>query len=112
MSESQGAPARSRPPRGAPERDTRGRVVEFVEAGVRDLLPHLSVDCTIFGFHAGELKILLLKWKGVDWWCLPGGYVRRDETLDDAACRVLGERTGLRQIFLQQFRAFGATGRG
>ena len=87
-------------------------IVEFLESGVPDLLPHVSVDCAIFGFHGGELKILLLKWKGMDRWCLPGGYVGRSETLDDAASHVLWERTGLKQIYLQQFRAFGGTDRG
>jgi ADP-ribose pyrophosphatase YjhB (NUDIX family) len=75
-------------------------------------LPHLSVDCAVFGFHAGELKLLLLKWKYLDAWSLPGGYVRRDEPVDRAAERVLHERTGLERIFLQQFRVFGGTDRG
>lgn len=90
----------------------RAELVDFVESRVPELLPHVSVDCSILGFHAGELKILLLKWKGVDRWCLPGGYVGRDESLDEAAHRVLEERTGLSQIYLQQFRAFGGTERG
>lgn len=76
------------------------------------LLPHLSVDCAVFGFHAGELKILLVKWKHLDGWSLPGGHVRRDESVDRAAERVLRERTGLDRIFLQQFHTFGGTDRG
>ena len=86
--------------------------VRAVETDTDDFLPHLSVDCAILGFHAGELKILLVKWKGMERWCLPGGYVRRDESVDRAAYRVLEERTGLKQIYLQQFRAFGDTDRG
>lgn len=112
MKDRRRAEADPRPSMGEAESDTRTRIVAFVESGVRDFLPHLSVDCTIFGFHAGELKILLVKWKAVDRWCLPGGYVRRDESLDQAAYRVLEERTGLRQIYLQQYRAFGGTHRG
>jgi hypothetical protein len=76
------------------------------------LLPHVSVDCAVFGFHAGELKILLLKWKHLGGWSLPGGHVRRDETLDCAAERVLRERTGLDRIYLRQFHTFGGTDRG
>jgi 8-oxo-dGTP diphosphatase len=76
------------------------------------ILPHLSVDCTVFGFEAGALKILLLRWKHLDGWSLPGGHVRRDESLDCAAQRVLRERTGLDRIYLQQFHAFGGTDRG
>jgi 8-oxo-dGTP diphosphatase len=87
-------------------------VVHSIEFDPDDFLPHVSVDCSIFGFHAGELKILLVKWKAVERWCLPGGYVRRAESLDEAAYRVLEERTGLKQIYLQQFRAFGGTDRG
>ena len=94
------------------EQETRRALLEFIRSGVQGLVPHLSVDCSIFGFHDGELKILLLKWRGVDRWCLPGGYVRRGESLDEAASRVLEERTGLRQIYLQQFRTFGGTDRG
>lgn len=72
-----------------------------------EYLPHLSVDCVVFGFHGGDLRILLLKWKGMPTWSLPGGWVHRRETLDAAAGRVLRERTGLTQVFLQQFHAFG-----
>lgn len=91
--------------------DPKVRAVEFFSGGDREFLPHLAVDCSIFGVHKGELKILLLKWKHLDAWSLPGGYIRRDESLDRAAHRVLHERTGLEQIFLQQFQAFGGTDR-
>ena len=74
-------------------------------------LPHLSVDCVVFGFHDGRLKILLLKWKGLDVRALPGGYVGRRETIDAAAARVLAERTGLARTFLRQFHAFGGVDR-
>ena len=112
MKDEQKLKTRPRPRREAQESDTRARLIDFVESGVDELLPHVSVDCSIFGFHAGELKILLLKWKGVDRWCLPGGYVRKDESLDGAASRVLEERTGLQQIYLQQYHTFGGTERG
>jgi ADP-ribose pyrophosphatase YjhB (NUDIX family) len=78
----------------------------------RNFLPHLSVDCVIFGSHAGELKVLLLNWKQLDAWMLPGGFVRRVEPIDHAAARVLRERAGLEGVFLQQFHTFGATDRG
>ena len=112
MEEKKKLSTRPRPAREAQESDPRARIVEFVESGLHELLPHVSVDCSIFGFQAGELKILLLRWKGVDRWCLPGGYVRQDESLDEAAHHVLAERTGLKQIYLQQYRAFGGTERG
>jgi ADP-ribose pyrophosphatase YjhB (NUDIX family) len=66
----------------------------------------------VVGFHGGELKVLLLKWRQSDRWSLPGGFVGRDESLDAAAERILRERTGLERIFLQQFHAFGRPDRG
>lgn len=74
-------------------------------------LPHLSVDCVVFGFHAASLKVLLTKWKHMNTWALPGGYIGRRESLDDAAHRVLRDRTGLQHIDLRQFRAFGSLNR-
>jgi 8-oxo-dGTP diphosphatase len=72
-----------------------------------DLIPQLSLDCVIFGFHEGMLKCLLLKWKGTQDWSLPGGLIRQTESIDAAATRVLKERTGLGEIFLNQFHTFG-----
>jgi ADP-ribose pyrophosphatase YjhB (NUDIX family) len=91
--------------------DVRSVLTEFFAGGDRDFVPNLSVDCAILGFHDGELKVLLLRWKGSNEWSLPGGFVRQDEPLDDAAARVLRERTGLDRIYLKQFHAFGGTDR-
>lgn len=74
-------------------------------------LQELSIDCVIFGFHAGELKVLLLRWKATDGWSLPGGRIYKDESADNAATRILLERTGLSEIFLHQFHTFGDTNR-
>jgi 8-oxo-dGTP diphosphatase len=89
----------------------RSQAVEMVSRRHREYLPHLSIDCVIFGFHAGELKVLLLRWKHVGGWSLPGGYIGREESLEDAAQRVLAERTGLKEVYLQQFGAFGGLNR-
>lgn len=69
--------------------------------------PGLSVDCVIFGFHENELKILLLKMYNLGKWAIPGGFVKKNEKVDDAATRVLEERTGLKDIYLEQFHLFG-----
>ena len=74
----------------------------------------LTVDGVVFGFGAGELKVLLIQralepFKGK--WALPGGFVRVDETLDDAARRELVEETGLEDIYLEQLYTFGAVKR-
>ncbi|AUD04582.1 NUDIX hydrolase [Spirosoma pollinicola] len=70
-------------------------------------LPSVSMDLVIFGFHDGQLKVLLLRWKETDDWCLPGGRIRHEENLETAAYRSLRERTGLSELFLQQFHTFG-----
>lgn len=80
---------------------------DFLLTGDKVFLPHISTDCVIFGFHDNQLKVLLLKWKDKGTLCLPGGFVKRNESLDDSAMRVLHERTGLENIFLRQFQAFG-----
>lgn len=90
--------------------DPRTVLAELFSDDVK-LLPHLSVDCTIFGFHEGQMKVLLLKWKHTNAWSLPGGFVRKDEPIDRAAERVLRERTGLKRVYLRQFHAFGGIDR-
>lgn len=70
----------------------------------------LSVDCIIFGFDEGKLKILIGKRKmdpGRGEWSLYGGFVRSDESVNDAASRTLFELTGLRNLFMRQVGAFG-----
>src|SRR6187549_982432 len=74
----------------------------------------LTVDCVVFGFDEGELKVLLIErglepFKGK--WALPGGFVRVDETLEQAARRELAEEAGLKNIFLEQLYTFGAVER-
>jgi 8-oxo-dGTP diphosphatase len=74
----------------------------------------LTVDCVVFGLDDQELKVMLIQrgvapFKGK--WALPGGFVRLDETLDEAARRELEEETGLRDIFLEQLYTFGAIDR-
>jgi hypothetical protein len=75
-------------------------------ASFQSYLPGVSVDCVLFGFHEGDLKVLMLKLKNVDLWSLPGGFIHTDQDADDAAVQVLKERTGLSDIYLQQFYTF------
>ena len=79
---------------------------QWLERAGRDFLAHISLDCVVFGFHAGQLKILLLKMKHEDSRALPGGFVMNQETMEEAAIRVLQERTGLENVFLQQYHVF------
>lgn len=76
-----------------------------------EYIPCLSVDCVIFGYHEHELKILILEYKNTGLFALPGGFVLKDEDLNRAAERVLSDRTGLEDIYLEQFYTFGDTSR-
>jgi ADP-ribose pyrophosphatase YjhB (NUDIX family) len=69
-------------------------------------LPGLSVDTVIFGFHGGRLMILLLQYKNTKAFALPGGFILKKESGDDAAQRILKDRTGLSNIYLEQFHTF------
>ena len=81
------------------------------EFSSKDWLPGISVDCVVFCFHENQLKYLTLKFLNSDVWSLPGGVVGIKEGINDAAKRVLNERTGLSGIFLEQFYCFGEFGR-
>lgn len=74
----------------------------------------LTVDCVVFGVDDDELKVMLIQ-RGLPpfegKWALPGGFVRIDETLEDAARRELEEETGLHKIYLEQLYTFGAVAR-
>ena len=74
---------------------------------------HISVDCVVIGFDGEQLKVLLIKRAGEEEgeifhdMKLPGSLIYMDEDLDEAAKRVLNELTGLKNVNLMQFKAFG-----
>ena len=79
--------------------------------------PHISVDCVVFGFDGEKLKVLLIE-RSIDEQNelyndkkLPGSIILNDEDLDEAASRVLNELTGLKNIYLSQFRSLGIPNR-
>jgi len=72
--------------------------------------PALTVDCVVFGLDVDDLKVLLIQRKLTPFqhqWALPGGFVRVDETLDDAARRELAEESGITDVYLEQLYTFG-----
>jgi len=87
--------------------NTLEEVNDFVHHGHQEYLPHVSIDPVIFGYYQQKLRILLLRWKGLDGWGLPGGFIKRREPLSQAAYRILHEKTSLSDLFLQQFHVFG-----
>jgi ADP-ribose pyrophosphatase YjhB (NUDIX family) len=74
----------------------------------------VTVDCVIFGYDNKDLKLLLIKsdleeFKGL--WSLLGDFVKPDEDLDTASYRILKERTGLDDVYLEQVHTFGEVDR-
>jgi len=74
----------------------------------------LAVDCIIFGFDGKNLNILLIKrdfepLKGS--WSLIGGFLQKEENLDQAATRILHHLTGLNNVYMEQFYAFSKVDR-
>lgn len=83
-----------------------------------NLNPHVSVDCVIFGFHEGLLKVLLIEREkiprshlGGHKLKLPGSLISETEDLDTSANRTLKDLTGLDNIYLKQFAVFGSPDR-
>lgn len=73
--------------------------------------PCLTVDCVVFGLDRDDLlKIILIKRNLPPFqneWALPGGFVRMEESVEEAAIRELTEETGLENVFLKQLYTFG-----
>jgi 8-oxo-dGTP diphosphatase len=81
---------------------------------VSEIIETISIDCVIFGLNKGQLEILLVKHgEGIREgnWGVPGGWIKHKEDLEDAAYRLLHDLTGLENIYLEQFKAFGRANR-
>ena len=74
----------------------------------------VAVDCIIFGFDGTDLKLLLIQ-RGFDpekgRWSLMGGFVKEDESFEQAASRILKQLTGLKGVYMEQLYSFGDPGR-
>ena len=73
-----------------------------------------AADCIIFGFDGQSLKALFIKRAfepEIGKWSLMGGFVNRDESVDEAAARVLNQLTGLDDIYMEQIGCFGEVDR-
>lgn len=75
---------------------------------------YVAVDCIIFGFDKGSLKLLLVK-RGFEpakgCWSLTGGFVQENESVDAAAKRVLATLTGMENVYMEQVGAFSGVER-
>lgn len=75
-------------------------------------IANLSIDCVIFGYDDAQLKVLIGKLKyGNNLYNLPGGHILKTESVDQAAARLLAERTQIKDLHLNQFKVFGDTNR-
>lgn len=89
-------------------------IKSILEQLENDDLNGISVDCVIFGFDENELKVLLIKSDLKDFegrWSLLGDLIDSKETLDEAAYRILKERTGMDDVYLEQVKSFGEVSR-
>lgn len=73
--------------------------------------PAVTVDCVVFGLDPTDCLQVLLIQRRLDpfagQWALPGGFVRPQEGLVQAARRELQEETGITDLFLEQLQAYG-----
>ncbi|OMQ08941.1 NUDIX domain-containing protein [[Flexibacter] sp. ATCC 35103] len=93
------------------ENSLKELVYEFSRTAWNEYLPHLSIDCVVFGYNVANMKILLVQLKDQENWSLPGGYIRKEEDINQAAKRILTDRTGAHDIYLQQFSVFANANR-
>lgn len=82
-------------------------IASFYENAPKHLV---AVDCIIFGFEDGKLKLLIIKRK-VDpmqgAWSMVGGFVQEGESTNEAATRVLQQTTGIQDIYMDQLLCYG-----
>jgi 8-oxo-dGTP diphosphatase len=74
----------------------------------------IATDVVIFTIVENELKVLLIKMKKHPYercWAIPGGLVKSDESVDNAARRQLLEKTALKNVYLEQLYTFGEVDR-
>jgi len=74
-------------------------------------LPGVSVNIVVFNYRNGKLKVLIMRLADTQHYMLPGGYVMKEEDLDNAAARIFNEWSGLQGIQLQQFYTSGKADR-
>ncbi|WP_405566935.1 NUDIX hydrolase [Polaribacter sp. Asnod6-C07] len=74
----------------------------------------LSVDAVVFGYEEGKISVLLIKRKYAPFkgqWAIPGGFVKNEESLEEAVERELFEETGIQINYLEQLYTFGTPNR-
>jgi 8-oxo-dGTP diphosphatase len=88
--------------------------VEIQQGNVAYKNPQVTVDVLMMSLHQKDLQMLLIKrhsWPFEEMWAIPGGFVNKDESLEEAAKRELQEKTGVLDVYLEQLYTFGDPGR-
>ena len=76
---------------------------------IKEVIKNISIDCVIFGYEKSTLEVLLVKRAiepGKGMWALPGGFIKKEEQIDDAAKRVLEKTTGVVDTYLEEIGVF------
>lgn len=76
--------------------------------------PGVTVDLAIFTVNNHKLKVMLVQRAEppfLDFWSMPGGFLKIGESLEDAAYRVLLEKTGVKNVYMEQLYTFGSPDR-
>lgn len=94
-----------------PESLSRQREVDKESASTIDYTNiSVSVGCVLFGFEHNQLKVLLSKSNfelTKNRWALPGEIIKDDEDLDAAVSRIIKNKTGLTDVYMEQVQTFG-----
>lgn len=77
-----------------------------------DLVPGVSIDCVVFGYHNKVLHVLIMKYFDSNAWALPGGFLPKDKEMKTVASEVLADRAGVSDVFFQQLFTFDSLNRG
>lgn len=86
-------------------------IIDQIINGPKYYYRNVSVDSVIFGYHERELKVLLQRPQNIEKWMLPGGYIKRTETAEEAAHEIIQNRTKLENLTLYQFKVFSKPNR-
>ncbi|WP_340201750.1 NrtR DNA-binding winged helix domain-containing protein [Ascidiimonas sp. W6] len=89
-----------------------GNLTDNFIKNIENYVPGISLDCVVFGYEEGVLKVLVLKYRNADAWALPGGFLASNVEMQEAATDVLYKRTGLTGVFLTQYHTFSGLNRG
>lgn len=76
--------------------------------------PSLAIDLVVFGYHNGQLSVLLLNRNEApfkDQWTLPGAFLQMEETFSETCSRVLQTKLGMDELYLEQLYSFDAPDR-